>query len=142
MRADNSDSTLAADEERVRALVNWVETNIGGEVVAVDRHGRWRPAWFVDVKIGTEKKQLYVRGARQVSNGLAVLEQEGLVQRQSDPTDGRQVLFALTDKGIATRRHNSHLKREWLSAAMAKLDPTEQQSLIAAAALIKRLSDS
>jgi DNA-binding MarR family transcriptional regulator len=73
---------------------------------------------------------------------LAGLEQEGLVQRQSDPTDGRQVLFALTDKGIATRRHNSHLKREWLSAAVAKLNPTEQQSLIAAAALIKRLSDS
>jgi DNA-binding MarR family transcriptional regulator len=73
---------------------------------------------------------------------LAALEQEGLVQRQSHPTDGRQVLFALTDKAIATRRHHSHLKREWLSAAMAKLDPTEQQSLIAAAALIKRLSDS
>jgi DNA-binding MarR family transcriptional regulator len=73
---------------------------------------------------------------------LAALEQEGLVQRQSHPTDGRQVLFALTDNAIATRRHRSHLKREWLSAAMAKLDPTEQQSLIAAAALIKRLSDS
>lgn len=73
---------------------------------------------------------------------LAVLEQEGLVQRQSHPTDGRQVLFELTDEGIATRRRNSHLKREWLSAAMAKLDPTEQQCLIAAAALIKRLSDS
>ena len=73
---------------------------------------------------------------------LAGLEQEGLVQRQSHPTDGRQVLFELTDKGIATRRHNSHLKREWLLAAMAKLDPAEQQSLLTAVALIKRLSDS
>jgi DNA-binding MarR family transcriptional regulator len=77
-----------------------------------------------------------------MGTSLAALEQEGLVQRQPHPTDGRQVLFALTDKRIATRRHNSHLKREWLSAAMAKLDPTERQSLIAAAALIKRLSDS
>jgi hypothetical protein len=33
-------------------------------------------------------------------------------------------------------------KREWLRAAMAKLDPTEQQTLIAAAALIKRLAEA
>jgi DNA-binding MarR family transcriptional regulator len=73
---------------------------------------------------------------------LAVLERDGFVRRKSHPTDGRQLLYALTDQAIATRRHNKHLKREWLSAAMAKLDPAEQQSLIAAAALIERLSDS
>jgi DNA-binding MarR family transcriptional regulator len=77
-----------------------------------------------------------------MSAALAALEQEGLVQRQPHPTDGRQVLFALTDEGMEIRRHNRHLKQEWLSAAMAKLDRAEQQSLIAAAALIKRLSDS
>lgn len=73
---------------------------------------------------------------------LAVLEQDGLVQRQSHPTDGRQVLFMLTEMGVAIRRRNSHLKREWLLASMAKLTPAEQRSLIVAAALIKRLSDS
>ena len=73
---------------------------------------------------------------------LAALESEGLVQRQAHPTDGRQVLFALTDKGIATQRHNRQLKRDWLSAAMATLNPSEQQALIEAAALIKRLADS
>jgi DNA-binding MarR family transcriptional regulator len=73
---------------------------------------------------------------------LAVLEQDGLVQRQSHPTDGRQALFTVTEKGVAIRRRNSHLKREWLSAAMAKLTPAEQRSLIVAAVLIKRLSDS
>jgi DNA-binding MarR family transcriptional regulator len=73
---------------------------------------------------------------------LAVLEQDGLVQRQSHPTDGRQVLFTVTEKGVAIRRRNSHLKREWLSAAMAKLTPAEQRSLVVAAVLIKRLSGS
>ena len=73
---------------------------------------------------------------------LAGLELEGLVQRQPHPTDGRQVLFALTAFGKATRRRNGHLKREWLLAAMTKLDEAEQQSLIAASVLIKRLSDS
>ena len=33
-------------------------------------------------------------------------------------------------------------KRAWLLAAMSKLDPTEQQTLISAAALIKRLGES
>lgn len=73
---------------------------------------------------------------------LADLEEEGLVQRRPHPTDGRQVLFALTDEGVEARRKRSIAKREWLLAAMAKLEPGEQQTLIAAIALIKRLSDS
>jgi DNA-binding MarR family transcriptional regulator len=77
-----------------------------------------------------------------MGGALSILEQDGLVRRESHPTDGRQVLFALTESGMAIRRRNSHLKREWLSAAMAKLTPAEQRSLIAAAALIKRLSES
>jgi DNA-binding MarR family transcriptional regulator len=77
-----------------------------------------------------------------IGAALAVLEQEGLVQRRPHPTDGRQVLFALTDQGVAIRRRNTILKRQWVSAAMAKLDPEEQQTLIAAAALFKRLADS
>lgn len=77
-----------------------------------------------------------------IGAALAVLEQEGLVQRRPHPTDGRQVLFALTDEGVVTRRRNTILKRQWISAAMAKLDPDEQQTLISAAALFKRLADS
>jgi DNA-binding MarR family transcriptional regulator len=77
-----------------------------------------------------------------IGAALAVLEQEGLVRRRPHPTDGRQVLFALTEEGAATRRENAILKRQWISAAIAKLDPQEQQTLIAAAALIKRLADS
>jgi DNA-binding MarR family transcriptional regulator len=77
-----------------------------------------------------------------IGAALAALEQEGLVQRRPHPTDGRQVLFALTDKGVATRRRNTILKRQWISAAMAELDPAEQQTIIAAAALFRRLADS
>jgi DNA-binding MarR family transcriptional regulator len=73
---------------------------------------------------------------------LADLEQAGLVQRRPHPTDGRQVLFALTAEGTAAMRQRSVAKRAWLLAAMAKLDPNEQQTLIAAAALIKRLAEA
>lgn len=73
---------------------------------------------------------------------LAELEREGLVERRPHPTDGRQVLFALTDEGVEARRKRGALKRKWLLAAMAKLDPHERQTLMTAAALIKRLSES
>ena len=73
---------------------------------------------------------------------LAELEREGLVERQPHPTDGRQVLFRLTAGGVEARRKRSAAKQKWLLAAMAKLDPDERQTLIAAAALIKRLGES
>ena len=73
---------------------------------------------------------------------LALLERDGLVKRQPHPTDGRQILFALTSKGLAARRQHAKSKREWCLAAMAQLTPSEQQTLIAASALIRRLADS
>jgi DNA-binding MarR family transcriptional regulator len=73
---------------------------------------------------------------------LAELEREGLVERRPHPTDGRQVLFALTDAGVEARRKRSAAKQAWLVAAMADLDPAEQQTLKAAAALIARLAQS
>ena len=73
---------------------------------------------------------------------LAALEEDGLVSRQPHPTDGRQVLFALTPKGIATRDANKLAKRQWLSEAIAKLDPAEQQTLAAATRLVWRIANS
>jgi DNA-binding MarR family transcriptional regulator len=73
---------------------------------------------------------------------LADLEQAGLVQRRPHPTDGRQVLFALTAAGIDARRKRSLARREWLLAAMEKLDPADRQTLLVAAALIKQLAES
>ncbi|MEH2563584.1 MarR family winged helix-turn-helix transcriptional regulator [Bradyrhizobium sp. AZCC 2289] len=72
---------------------------------------------------------------------LASLEQDGFVHRQPHPTDGRQILFALTDKGKEERRQRGIAKRVWLAAAMAKFTPAERQTLNAAIPLMKRLGD-
>ena len=72
---------------------------------------------------------------------LAELEREGLVKRHPHPTDGRQVLFALTAEGVEARRKRSAAKQKWLLAAIAKLDPAERQTLMSAVALIKRLGE-
>jgi DNA-binding MarR family transcriptional regulator len=73
---------------------------------------------------------------------LVSLEQERLVQRQAHPTDGRQVLFALTERGLHKRRQRRIAKRDWLVAAAAKLDPTDLQTLAAAIPLIRRIAES
>jgi len=73
---------------------------------------------------------------------LAELEREGLVRRNPHPTDGRQVLFALTAEGVEARRKRSAAKQKWLLVAMAKLDPDERQTLVSAATLIKRLGET
>jgi DNA-binding MarR family transcriptional regulator len=74
-----------------------------------------------------------------MSTILASLEEEGLVERKPHPSDGRQVLFSLTARGVEARRKRTMAKQEWLLAAVAKLSPTERQTLFAAAALIRKL---
>ncbi|HWE45836.1 MAG TPA: MarR family transcriptional regulator [Caulobacteraceae bacterium] len=73
---------------------------------------------------------------------LATLEEEGLVERRPHPTDGRQVEFGLTPKGVEARRRRSAAKREWLMAALSKLSPGERNALASAIALIKRMGEA
>ncbi|WP_051062086.1 MarR family winged helix-turn-helix transcriptional regulator [Paraburkholderia kururiensis] len=73
---------------------------------------------------------------------LASLEEEACVERQPHPTDGRQILFALTPKGLEERRQRTAAKREWLVDALSKFDQTELQTLAAAIPLLKRLGSS
>ena len=77
-----------------------------------------------------------------MSTILASLEQEGLVERSPHPTDGRQILFSLTAQGVEARRKRSTAKHEWLLAAVAKLGPSERQTLLSAAGIIRGLAGS
>jgi DNA-binding MarR family transcriptional regulator len=77
-----------------------------------------------------------------MSATLAVLEEQGLVERRQHPTDGRQVLFVLTRAGIALRKTRSQLKRTWLSGALAQLTQSELRALLAAAEPMRKLADS
>ena len=72
---------------------------------------------------------------------LASLEEEEHVRRRPHPTDGRQILFVLTAKGVEERRRHSVAKHDWLIAALSKLEPAERRTLIAAIPLIRRLGD-
>jgi DNA-binding MarR family transcriptional regulator len=73
---------------------------------------------------------------------LAQLEEEGIVKRKAHPTDGRQILYELTAAGTEGRTKSRLAKREWLMAAILKLEKDEQQTLFAAIDAIKRLAAS
>jgi DNA-binding MarR family transcriptional regulator len=73
---------------------------------------------------------------------LAELEKEGLVHRQPHPTDGRQILFSLTDAGIEARRQRQVAKLTWLTGAIEQFDADERRTLADAITLLKRLGDS
>lgn len=73
---------------------------------------------------------------------LTDLEEEACVERARHPSDGRQILFSITRKGLDERQRRTAAKREWLLARLEQFDSREVAALAAAIPLIKRLGDS
>jgi DNA-binding MarR family transcriptional regulator len=72
---------------------------------------------------------------------VAALEEMGIVERRTHPTDGRQMNIALTTKGESIRKKARIAKQTLLAQAIAKLDAKEQKKLPAVTELIKRLAE-
>ena len=131
------DLTLAVGQlvRRLRA-----ETNPGGltlsQLSAMARLERHGPMTTADLARAESMKP------QSMGTVLASLEQEGLVQRQAHPTDGRQILFALTPLGAKVRSRRGTAKHQWVEAALSRLSPEEQQALASAIPLISRLGGS
>jgi DNA-binding MarR family transcriptional regulator len=71
---------------------------------------------------------------------VAALESMELVQRRPHPTDGRQVLIELTEKGTLLRKRTGEAKRMWLSQALAALSREDQEALSRATGIIRKLT--
>jgi DNA-binding MarR family transcriptional regulator len=71
---------------------------------------------------------------------LAVLEEQGLVDRRPHPSDGRQVLFAVTKAWIAQRETRNRRKRAWLKSALAQLEYDDRRALLDAIEPMRRLA--
>jgi DNA-binding MarR family transcriptional regulator len=72
---------------------------------------------------------------------LAELETAGLIDRRPDPADGRRVLIELTPSGRERVLEARGRREDWLAAAIAEeLEPAEQQTLLAAVPLLRRLA--
>jgi DNA-binding MarR family transcriptional regulator len=73
---------------------------------------------------------------------LAELAADDLVARRPDPADGRQVLIEITRRGRDRLAEDRRRREGWLAAAIAELGGDEQQILIEAVPLLRRLSES
>ncbi len=72
---------------------------------------------------------------------VAALAAMGLVERKPHPTDGRQIHIRLTARGAATRKRIKDAKHTWLAQAMSELAPRDQETLLAAGEIFKRLAE-
>jgi DNA-binding MarR family transcriptional regulator len=69
------------------------------------------------------------------------LVEGGMLQREPDPSDGRQILLSLTEKAQEMVRDFQSQRDGWLAVAMlARLSPEEREMLRVAARLLDRLS--
>ena len=73
---------------------------------------------------------------------IAALEGAGLVSGAPDPNDGRQTLISLTDACRRWIEEGRAARQDWLSRTIAaRLNTDEQDELVSAVALIRRLID-
>ena len=73
---------------------------------------------------------------------VAALEGNGLVDRAPHPTDGRQVLLAVSGEGQALIKENRRRRDVWLTQRLKDLDPEELAVLRSAVGILDRLASS
>lgn len=74
---------------------------------------------------------------------LNEMRSEGLIDRRPDPTDKRQILVELTESGRTLLLADRERREGWLTQAIEReLSPDEQELLIDAVPLLRRLADS
>ena len=74
---------------------------------------------------------------------IAELSRWGLVDRHSDPADGRRTVLSLTEAGRQVVRSKRSARTQQLAKALADgFTPGELETLLAAAPLIERLGES
>ncbi|GGM33503.1 MarR family transcriptional regulator [Micromonospora sonchi] len=71
---------------------------------------------------------------------VAKLEERGLVQRSPHPTDGRQVILAVTEGGRTVLDQFERVRDVWLAHRLAELSDADQETLHHAAEILQRLS--
>ncbi|HXP98179.1 MAG TPA: MarR family transcriptional regulator [Telmatospirillum sp.] len=83
-------------------------------------------------------------GMRPQSMGsvITALQVAGLVSGAPDPTDGRQTILSLTEACRQWVQEGRAARQDWLCRTLqARLSPEEQDKLVEAVALLKRLVD-
>lgn len=70
------------------------------------------------------------------------LADRGLVARSDHPSDGRQVVVAITDAGRREIRETRRRRDAWLADRLAEMTPAERTVLAEASLLLRRIAAS
>jgi len=66
----------------------------------------------------------------------------GYLVRSADPTDGRRVLFELTESGRRTERESIARGRAWFEGELTRATDEERAVLLRAAGILERIADA
>jgi DNA-binding MarR family transcriptional regulator len=72
---------------------------------------------------------------------IALLEEDGLIERAADPLDGRSSLVSATTRGRGLLKQLRTRKNAYLARRLRDLDPDEVATLARAAEILERLQD-
>ncbi len=72
---------------------------------------------------------------------IAALQRMGMIDRKTNPEDGRQVLVDLTAAGTARADAEGAARERWLAQKLSTMTPEERALLREAAALLNRLAE-
>jgi DNA-binding MarR family transcriptional regulator len=68
------------------------------------------------------------------------LAERGLVARQGDPLDGRQVFVSLTAQGLLTLKETRRKRDAWMATRIKGISAEEREVLVRASAILTRLA--
>jgi DNA-binding MarR family transcriptional regulator len=129
MARDSLAAALATDVERIVGLFRSLTPAGGLSMTAAATLARIE-------RVGPERLTLLAarEGVTQpaMTQLISRLEESGLVRREPSPDDGRVVLVAITEQGLATLAHRRSARAERLAGVIAQLSPDHRAALAAA----------
>ena len=147
MKADNPPTVRAAAlAAELRALVGKLKRKLREQASSKDLTPSQVSVLLRLEKDGpaTASSLARAEGMRPQSMGTVItaLQAAGLVSGAADPTDGRQTILSLTAACRKWIREGRAARQDWLIRTLqARLSPAEQDKLVDAVALLKRLVD-
>ena len=75
-----------------------------------------------------------------ITKVIATLVDLGLVTRRADPSDGRQVIVAITEEGAGMLAADRSNAEAWLARRLAQLPPGDRAAVMSAPGAVQRLA--
>ncbi len=72
---------------------------------------------------------------------VAALAERGLVTRQDDPLDGRQVFISLTAQGLLLLKETRRQRDAWMATRLKGISADEREVLVRASVILTRVAN-